>query len=87
MPVYYWHKYMQPRTAPRKAANLSLNQSLLNEAKSLHINVSRAAEAGIENAVKEKKRERLLKNNAEALDSANAYVEKHGLPLAKYRQF
>ena len=28
----------------------------------------------------------LRKNNA-ALDSSNEYVEKHGLPLAKYRQF
>ncbi len=28
-----------------------------------------------------------LAANREALDSSNAYVEEHGLPLAKYRMF
>ncbi|NLS18440.1 type II toxin-antitoxin system CcdA family antitoxin [Rhizobium sp. P40RR-XXII] len=33
-------------------------------------------------------RERLwLEENEQAIAEANAYVEKHGLPLAKYRQF
>jgi antitoxin CcdA len=28
-----------------------------------------------------------LVENAEAIAEANAYIEKHGLPFAKYRQF
>ena len=33
-------------------------------------------------------RERLFKlENAEAFAASNAWVEKHGLPLVKYRQF
>ena len=28
-----------------------------------------------------------IEENAEAIRSSNEYVEKHGLPLAKYRQF
>ena len=28
-----------------------------------------------------------IEANWEAIEASNAYVEKHGLPLAKYRQF
>jgi len=73
--------------ATRKPTNLSLDSSLLKEAKALGINVSRSAEAGIEEAVRRSKRERWLKANADALASSNAFVEANGLPLAKYRRF
>ena len=71
----------------RKPTNLSLDSALLNEAKGLGINVSRSAEAGIAEAVKLCKQENWLKENAEALESSNAYVEANGLPLARHRQF
>src|SRR5690554_3207706 len=71
----------------RKPANLSLDSALLNEAKALGINVSRAAEAGIAQAVKRYKQEQWLKENASALASSNAYIEANGLPLARHRQF
>ncbi|MBP1848038.1 antitoxin CcdA [Rhizobium petrolearium] len=71
----------------RKAASLSLDASLLSEARELKLDVSRAAEEGLARAVKAKK-ERLWRiENAEAIKAANDYVEKHDLPLAKYRQF
>ena len=71
----------------RKPTNLSLDSALLKEAKSLGINVSRSAEAGIAEAVKLHKRQKWLKDNAEALASSNAYVDANGLPLAQHRQF
>jgi len=71
----------------RKPTNLSLDSALLKEAKALGINVSRAAEAGIAEAVKRHKQESWLKENARALVSSNAYVEANGLPLARHRQF
>lgn len=71
----------------RKPTNLSLDSALLKEAKSLGINVSRSAEAGIAEAVKLHKRQKWLKENAGALASSNAYVEANGLPLAQHRQF
>jgi antitoxin CcdA len=71
----------------RKAANLSLNSNLISEARELKINVSRAAEEGITKAIKAE-RERLWRlENAEAIRLENEYIEKYGLPLAKYRQF
>ena len=71
----------------RKAANLSLDETLVSQARELKINVSRAAEDGIARAIKAE-RERLWRiENAEAIRLENEYVEKHGLPFAKYRQF
>ncbi len=74
----------QPR---RKAANLSLDSELVSQARELNVNISRAAEEGIERAIRSE-RERLWRlENAEAIAEANDYVEKHGLPFAEYRQF
>jgi antitoxin CcdA len=73
--------------APRKAANLSLDSELMAQARELNINISRAAEDGIERAIKSE-RERLWRlENVEAIRQENEYVEKNGLPFAKYRQF
>ncbi|WP_233873661.1 type II toxin-antitoxin system CcdA family antitoxin [Paraburkholderia adhaesiva] len=72
---------------PKKAANVSLAESLLAEAKELGLNVSQAAEAGLAKAVSDERAARWLRENAEAIASSNAYVEKHGLPLARYRMF
>ena len=74
-------------TASRRPTNLSLDSVLLAEAKALEINVSRAAESGIETAVKEEKRKLWLQDNAAAIGSSNAYVEANGLPLSRHRQF
>jgi antitoxin CcdA len=71
----------------RKAANLSLDSELVSQARELNVNISRAAEEGIERAIKSE-RERLWRlENAEAIAEANEYVDKHGLPFAEYRQF
>ena len=74
-------------TKSRKAANLSIDEAVLADAKALNINVSRAAEAGIVEAVRAEKGRRWLEENREALESSNAWVEKNGLPLSRYRQF
>lgn len=73
--------------AAKKATNVSLAEPLLAEAKELRINISQAAEAGVAKAVAEKRAELWVQENREAFESSNAYVEKHGLPLAKYRMF
>lgn len=81
---------MQPQrvsTQSRRPTNLSINSQLLDEAKSLGINVSRSAESGIQTAVLEAKREIWLAENKEAMESSNDFVEQHGLPLAKFRNF
>jgi antitoxin CcdA len=71
----------------RKSANLSLDSNLVSQARDLKINISRAAEDGIKSAVKAEQERLWRLENAEAIRLENEYVEKHGLPLAKYRQF
>lgn len=77
----------RPRTASKRATNVSLPEDLLAEAKALQINISQAAEAGVAQAITRARSELWLAENQEAIESSNAYVEKHGLPLAKYRMF
>ena len=72
---------------PRKSTNLSLDGALLSEAKSLKVNLSRAAEEGVRRAVAQARAENWRSENASALESSNRYVEKHGLPLERFRQF
>jgi antitoxin CcdA len=71
----------------RKPANLSLDSELVAEAKSLGINLSRAAEEGVRKAVSEAKTEAWKRENHEAIQAINAWVEENGIPLAEYRQF
>ena len=73
--------------ASKKATNVSLAETLLAEAKALRINVSQAAEAGVARAVAEKRAELWVAQNQKAFECWNAYVEKNGLPLGKYRTF
>ncbi|MBB2751401.1 UNVERIFIED_ORG: antitoxin CcdA [Rhizobium aethiopicum] len=72
---------------PRKAANLTLDEGLVSQARDLKINISRAAEDGIAKAIKAERERLWCIENTEAIRLGNEYVEKHGLPFAKYRQF
>jgi antitoxin CcdA len=71
----------------RKSTNITLRVDLVEEAKALGVNLSQAAEVGVADAVARKRAEKWLAENQEALDSSNAFVEQHGLPLARYRNF
>lgn len=71
----------------RRATNVSLDVELLDEARQLGINVSRACEVGLQAQIREIKEKRWLEENRDALLSSNEYVEKHGLPLARFRMF
>jgi len=77
------------RTSPirRKATNVSLDSDLLDAAKALGVNVSRACERGLAEQVSETRAARWLEENMQALQSSNDFVEQHGLPLARHRQF
>lgn len=73
--------------AARKPTNLSLDAALLDEARGLGVNLSRAAEAGLREAVRAAKAEAWRRENRAALESTNDWVEVNGLPLAKHRPF
>jgi antitoxin CcdA len=71
----------------KKATNVSLAETLIAEAKELRINVSQAAEAGLAKAVADKRAELWLRDNWEAIQSSNDYVDKNGLPLERLGMF
>lgn len=75
------------RRAALRPTNVSLDATLVTEAKALGVSISQASNQGLEQAVKKARSERWLEENREALDSYNAWVEKNGLPLEKYRLF
>jgi antitoxin CcdA len=72
---------------PRKATNLTLDAQAIADAKELGINISAACEEGLVVAISKARGEKWLRENRAAIDSFNAYVDKHGIPLAQYRQF
>ena len=72
---------------PATAPPLVLDADLLAEAEALGIDVARAAETGVTDAVRDARAERWKRENRAALESSNEWVEKNGLPLARYRQF
>lgn len=71
----------------KRATNVSLSEVLLGEAKALGINVSRACERGLAEMVREEKARQWQERNAAGFAAWNAYVERNGVPLAKYRKF
>lgn len=72
---------------PKKATNVSLSAELVEEAKRLEINVSEACQSGLAAEVKKAREAAWKEENRAAIEASNEYVRKHGLPLAKYRQF
>jgi antitoxin CcdA len=71
----------------RRPINVSLDAALIEEARALGINISRACEHGLAEEIAKQRRQRWLDENQEAIEGWNKYVEEHGLPLEKYRQF
>ena len=78
---------MPSQSVPKVRANLTLDSDLLSEARTLDINLSQAAEAGVRQAVKKAKEAVWREENATALQASNRWVEEHGLPLGDYRPF
>jgi antitoxin CcdA len=69
----------------RRATNLSIDAEVLEKARDLKINVSRAAEDGVRRAILREEAKRWAEENADVIRSTNEYISKHGLPLQKYR--
>ncbi|MEJ6783564.1 type II toxin-antitoxin system CcdA family antitoxin [Aminobacter sp. Piv2-1] len=71
----------------RKPTNVTIDAALVEEAKALGLNMSQLAEEALAKAVSEEKSRRWKIENQAKLDAWNDYVDKNGLPLAKYRLF
>ncbi|AWJ84452.1 post-segregation antitoxin CcdA [Azospirillum sp. TSH58] len=74
-------------SAPKHATSVSLNSDLLAQAQALGIDVAQACERGLADQIAEVRDRAWREENRPAIESSNAYVEAHGLPLAKNRPY
>ena len=74
-------------SAPKKPTNLTINKDLLRLAKEMNLNISAVLEAALVERVKQKRRERWLDENKEAIDIYNEKVNEHGLFSDELRTF
>ncbi|MEM7711881.1 MAG: type II toxin-antitoxin system CcdA family antitoxin [Pseudomonadota bacterium] len=71
----------------RKRTNVTLDADLIERARALDVNLSRAAEAGVADAVRRADREQWVRENGPKMQAWGKWVEENELPLAKYRMF
>lgn len=74
-------------SAPKKAANLSVNSELLNQAKALHINLSATLERALAEAIRDKQRQQWLQDNQQAIEDYNQRIEAEGCFSDSLRSF
>jgi antitoxin CcdA len=65
----------------RKPVTLTIREDIMRDAKNLSLNASKAAEAGIAEALRKAKGEAWLKENAEAIEAYNRKIEERGLAI------
>jgi antitoxin CcdA len=73
--------------APKKPTNLTINTDLLNKAKDMNINISSILEIALANVVKQKKREKWVDENRNAINAYNKHVDQFGLFSDELRTF
>lgn len=73
--------------APKRSANLSVNEDLLNKAREQNINLSATLEQALASALQEKQRAAWLAENKAAMQAYNEYVEGHGVFSDGLRSF
>ena len=71
----------------KRAANLSINAELLDEAKALDINLSATLEKALESEVRARMREKWLEENREAIAAYNARIARDGMLSDHVRAF
>jgi antitoxin CcdA len=72
---------------PRRSTGLTLDSRLLEEAGALGVDVSRAAEAGVADAIRAARARRWREENAGAIDDYNRSIAASGVPLSEFRRF
>ena len=71
----------------KRSTNLTLKSRIVREARQLGINLSAAAEDGIERAVAKARDQQWVERNRGAMASYDAFVEREGLLLEDLRTF
>lgn len=73
--------------APKKPTNVSINSDLLNQARSLKINLSATLEQALTEQLREQRRALWHQENAAAIQAYNEHVEEYGTFSDSVRKF
>lgn len=65
--------------ATRKATNLTVDASLIEEARRLEINLSQAFETHLRELIRQRRAEAWLAENSRGIDAYNRFVEEQGI--------
>ena len=76
------HTLLTEPPTRKRTINLTIREDLIRDVKELHINASKAAEAGIRNAVREAKQQQWRVDNCEAILAYNAEIATRGIAIA-----
>jgi antitoxin CcdA len=68
----------------KQTINLSIQKAIINQAKELELNISRNAEKGIKEAIKQERSKRWKQENKAAIHAHNKRVNKQGLLIETY---
>lgn len=71
--------------ARRKSVNFSIGADLLAEAKARGVKLSAVLERALLAELKDRREAQWRADNRAAIESMNAYIDEHGLPLGGYR--
>lgn len=74
-------------TAPKRAANVSVNADLLRRARELVVNFSAVLESALVEAVRTAAQQRWREENREAIEAYNRHVERDGCFGDRLRSF
>jgi len=73
--------------APKKPTSLTINSDLLNQAKSLNINISSVLESALADKVKQKKQSEWLQENQDSISLYNRHISNFGVFSDDIRTF
>jgi antitoxin CcdA len=74
-------------SASKKPTNVSINAELLAKAKSLDINLSATLESALKEQIRLKEQSQWLKENSDAMEAYNQFVECNGTFSDNVRKF
>lgn len=73
------HRDFYDSAAKKKSANLSINESLLRQAKALNINLSQLLEQRLVEHLRESLQKNWLEENRAAINAYNQRIERNGV--------
>jgi len=81
------NKVTRTRQPTKRATNLSLSAAVLDDAKSLNLNVSQICDLHLREVVRREQAQRWRQEHADFVAAYNATLEAEGLPLDEWKTF